>query len=281
MNQYLRLMRLHHWLKSCFVLVGLFFSRQWDNLPLLTDVLLAALAFSIMSSCVYVINDMIDAVYDSQHPDKKHRPLASGKIDVEYAKWLAFSLFIISAFLSSLVSVACFVIILCYLLINISYTYYLKSIAVIDVFCIATGFFLRILTGTIGVGIAPSEWLILCSIMLALFLGFAKRRAELQRDSTRTRPVLNQYSERFLDNAMVLTATCTVLSYAFYALHMELDLHRRLIYTVPIIIYGMLRYMYLVYRGDKAEDPVVALMTDRQLICVLVAWVALTIWALM
>jgi 4-hydroxybenzoate polyprenyltransferase len=167
---------------------------------------------------------------------------------------------------------------LLYVAINIAYTLKLKHVVVLDVFLIASGFMLRLLAGTIGIGIVPSHWLLLCGLMLTLFLGFAKRRAELvalPEDSVGHRAVLEHYSEALLDQFITIVAACTVVSYSLYTVSAEtVSLHgsNHLMLTVPFVLYGLLRYLFCLHRRGGGGDPARELLTDPQLIMAVSGW---------
>lgn len=289
MRSVLKLVRPHQYLKNGFVLLGPLFAHQWD-LVTLSQALLAFLAFSCMASAVYVLNDIMDIEADRAHPMKCRRPLPSGAISLSTAKRLLAGLVVGSLVLSVLVSgwVALFV--TAYLVINIFYSWHLKHVVILDVFLISSGFMLRILAGTVGLGIAPSAWLLLCGLMVTLFLGFAKRRAELLMLETKegahnglTRRVLDDYSPEMLEQFIAVTAACTILSYGLYtvspqtvAIHGSDDL----IVTLPFVVYGIFRYLFLLHRRDKGNDTAKDLVQDRHLLVTVAAWVGTTLWVL-
>ncbi len=194
--------------------MGALFANAWRQPHMTSRVLLTAVAFSLTASGVYIINDLIDRDQDLNHPRKKHRPLAAQTVSVGAAVSLLIALWIVAFVIGYLVAPKVLVILLAYAVINIAYSVRLKHVVVLDVFIIAAGFMLRILAGTIGVGIAPSQWLLLCGLMMALFLGFAKRRAELYAttgDGAAHRKVLDHYQPVLLDKMIVVTATCVIL----------------------------------------------------------------------
>ena len=251
---YWRLMRPRQWVKNAFVFTGIMFANAWRQPLLRTNVLLTASAFSLMASGVYVINDLLDKESDLNHPRKRHRPLAAGTVSSGAASALMIALVLAALVLCLLVATKVLALLSIYLLANIAYSLRLKHVVILDVFIIASGFMLRILAGTVGVGIAPSQWLLLCGLMMALFLGFAKRRAELYAltgDGPTHRKVLSHYQPVLLDNMIVITATCVILSYSLYTLSpATIQFHHTesLIYTVPFLIYGIFRYIYSLHQ---------------------------------
>jgi 4-hydroxybenzoate polyprenyltransferase len=278
----IRLMRPHQWVKNGFVFVGLLFGHAWRDPVLTQAAVLAFVAFCLMSSGVYICNDFIDREQDRHHPDKRHRPLASGAVSTHAALMLAMAC-LGGALLLALVASQAPWLFLIYLAMQVAYNTGAKHIVVLDVFIIAAGFMLRILAGTVGIGIPPTHWLLLCSLMLTLFLGFAKRRAELEvmvDDSAIHRRVLEHYSRPLLDQFIVIAATGTVVSYALYTVSPEtMALHgtRWLIATLPFVLYGLLRYLYLLHRQGGGGDPAREVLTDPHLQVSLAGWALLMV----
>jgi 4-hydroxybenzoate polyprenyltransferase len=279
-----RLLRPRQWVKNCFVLTGILFANAWRQPQITERVLLAAVAFSLAASGVYIINDLIDRPHDLNHPLKKTRPLAAQKVSVTAAVVLLVLLWAAAFSLGFLVSSAVVTILLTYVLVNIAYSLHLKHVVILDVFIIASGFMLRILAGTVGVGIAPSQWLLLCGLMMALFLGFAKRRAELYamtEDGPTHRRVLGHYQPVLLDNMIVVTATCVILTYSLYTMSpATIQAHQTesLIYTVPFVIYGIFRYIYSLHRQSAGSDPALQIFRDPHLLLAIVGWLIVTLW---
>ncbi|MGB8409610.1 MAG: UbiA prenyltransferase family protein, partial [Gallionella sp.] len=192
----LRLMRPYQWVKNLFVFTGLLFGHAWHDPRHVMQAIVAFGAFCLLSSAIYTINDIVDIEQDRLHPKKMRRPLASGTVSVSAAAMLAALLGIAGLVVAYAASPAVLLILLVYALMNIAYTLRLKHVVILDVFVIATGFMLRILAGTLGIGIPPSQWLLLCGLMVTLFLGFTKRRAEifaLNEDKANHRKVLEHY----------------------------------------------------------------------------------------
>lgn len=279
-----RLMRPHQWLKNSFVFTGLLFGHAWQDAHLVTQVAFAALAFSLMSSAVYIINDMVDCEQDKLHPVKRRRPLAANQINMTTAAVFAALLSISGVLLASSVSHAVLVIVALYALINLAYSLRLKHIVILDVFIIAAGFMLRILAGTLGIGIPPSQWLLLCGLMITLFLGFAKRRAEIiALSDTRSahRRVLVHYSAVLLDKMIVITASGVIMSYSLYTMSPE-TIHTHgtsnLIYTLPFVMYGVFRYIFMLHQRRGGGDPSRDIMHDPHMLLAVLAWGATTFW---
>jgi 4-hydroxybenzoate polyprenyltransferase len=282
----IKLIRPHQYIKNGFVLIGVIFAGLWYP-PTLISAGLAFLAFCAIASSVYVLNDILDVEADRQHPTKRNRPLASGAVSLSTAWWLAGGLFCFALVLVLQVGLCAFVFVLAYALLNIGYSVRWKHVAVLDVFIISGGFMLRILTGTVGLGIPPSSWLLLCGLMLTLFLGFAKRRAELLaleragvHDRALTRRVLNDYSPMMIEQYISISAACTILSYSLYTVSGDTVARHgtdTLIYTVPFVVYGMYRYLFLLHKRGNGNDTARDLYADRHLLITVVCWVVVTV----
>jgi 4-hydroxybenzoate polyprenyltransferase len=289
MNQpkdFFLLMRPFQWTKNGFVLTGLLFGSQFFQMDLVQSVLLAFVAFCLVSSTVYIINDILDSHADRLHPKKSLRPIPSGKITIPAALIFALCLAILGFACGAAASGTVLVILLSYFALNLAYSYRLKYVVIIDVFCIATGFMLRILAGTVGVGIPPSKWLLLCGLLLTLFLALVKRRAEipmLRVDESKKGSVLDDYNSEFPDIAISVCASGIVITYSLYTMSPHtISIHHTedLFYTVPLVIYGIFRYLYLLYRHQQGGDPTMDLMQDPHIVATFMGWVALTAWIL-
>ncbi len=280
MHPLIKLLRPHQWIKNGFVFVGLLFGHAWHDPDKIALALAAFAAFCLLSSAVYVMNDLADREQDRRHPDKRHRPLASGTVSVPAAVGLGLLCLLGGLALAITVAGAAPWIFFAYLLLNAAYSSGLKHVVILDVFIIAAGFMLRLLAGTVGIGIAPSHWLLLCGLMLTLFLGFAKRRAELNalvEASAGHRRVLEHYSAPLLDQFLSLTAMGTVVTYSLYTVSAEtLAQHgtTQLIATVPFVLYGMLRYLYRLHRRGGGGDPSRELFADGHLLAAFFCWLA-------
>lgn len=276
-----RLLRPHQYLKNGFVFVGVLFSVQWDRATLL-DATLAFLAFCAAASAVYVLNDIMDVEADRAHPVKRHRPIADGSVPIPVAYPVMALLSLLALLLGWMAGPWVPVIVASYFVINLLYSWRLKHVVILDVFSIASGFMLRILAGTIGIGIEPSEWLLLCGLMITLFLGFAKRRSELYLlpRTQNTRQVLDDYSPALLDNFIAISAGATILGYGLYTVSeqaIRAHGHTDLIYTLPFVIYGIFRYLYLLHHQGQGGDPSRDLLTDSHLLVTLAGWLLTTI----
>ena len=277
----IQLMRPHQWLKNGFVFAGLIFGRQWQQPDMLLAASLAFAAFCCASSAVYVLNDWLDRAGDAAHPRKQSRPLASGAVSGGAALALGIVLVlacVVLAWVAS-ASMTLLLILALYALLNIAYSYKLKSVAVVDVFIIASGFMLRLLAGTLAVGIAPSQWMLLTGVFVTLFLGFAKRKAESFHAPELQRSVMAHYPTALLDTYLAAMLTATLMTYSLFATSAEaLRQHgERLVYTVPVLIFAMLRYTWQVHQG-KGEDVARDLLSDRWILLAALLWLLLFFW---
>jgi 4-hydroxybenzoate polyprenyltransferase len=268
----LRLLRPHQWVKNVFVLAGVFFAGALSDPGTVAKALEAFAAFCLASSAVYVLNDLLDRKADAGHPRKRTRPLASGAVSVEAAIVLGI-LCVAGAFaLAFVVDPRLTVILAIYAVINGAYSRWLKHVVLLDVFCIASGFLLRLLAGTWGIGIPPSQWFVLCTFLLSLFLGFSKRYAERMddtQDAESKRAVVEEYSPEFLRVLLGVTAACTLMAYGLYAMSphtVEYHGTERLIYTLPFAAFLMFRYLWLVMQRGYGENLSGELMRDRGLL---------------
>ena len=285
----IKLIRPHQYLKNSFVFIGPLFAHQWD-LSTLYESMMTFAAFCAMASAVYILNDLVDVETDRAHPIKSKRPIASREISPHRAKMLLVALFLTSVGLSISVSIYVAACTISYFIINIFYSLSLKHVVILDVFLISSGFMLRILAGTLGLGIAPSAWLLLCGLMITLFMGFSKRRAELlmlkggdKQDQALTRRVLDDYSPIILEQYIAITAACTILSYGLYTVSPKtIQLHNteNLILTLPFVMYGIFRYIFLLHRHSKGNDTAKDLLQDPHLLITVILWFVITLWIL-
>ncbi len=274
---WVRALRPEQWLKNGFVLSPLVFSGK----ALITDALLHALAafgaFCAVASAVYLMNDVIDRNADRQHPRKKHRPIASGLITPARALVAAGTLGAAGLLVGAWAGRGVVIVLGSYLVLNLLYGTWLKNVVIVDVFAIASFFIMRLVAGAEAVSVRPSIWLLLCGGLLALFLGFAKRRHELVLlgDESRThRAVLAHYNTAFLDQLSVVLLSVTVVSYVMYTLESETARivgSDALSYSTAFVLYGVLRYLYLVQRNEGG-NPTETLLTDRALLAGVALW---------
>jgi 4-hydroxybenzoate polyprenyltransferase len=272
-------MRPQHWVKNFFVLLPLLFSQNLFAAVPVAQALGAFALFCCVSSSIYLLNDIMDCEHDRQHPQKCHRPLAAGELSVMVALG-AMTALLLFALLAGVVLNRTFALILfCYWVINFLYSTWLKHQVILDVFALASGFVLRVVGGGVAIQVEISHWLLLCTTLLALFLGFGKRRHELGllREQAGThRQVLEEYNPRFLDMMIGIVTASTVMSYALYTVSEETvqRFHTRdLMLTLPFVLYGIFRYLYLIYHKDQGGDPTQNLLTDGPMAINLCLWV--------
>jgi len=286
-------MRPHQWVKNVFVLAAFGFALGDLGHELRAgaalNVVLAFFAFSLGASAIYLVNDVLDVEADRVHPTKRHRPIAAGELGVPAALGMALALAAGALVLAYFAAPGFALpgVVLGYMTMNLFYSIKLKHIVIVDVFCIATGFLLRVIGGGLAVGVEISHWLLLCTLFLALFLGFNKRRAELAAVSAdeangaaqlgATRASLSAYDIGWLDQIVTLIAACTILCYALYTVDAETvnKFHAggRLLWSVPFVVFAVLRYMHLVIGCGHGENPTrILLGGDRWFLAALVGW---------
>lgn len=280
----LEAMRPRQWTKNFAVFIGLVFAQRLFDPIALERAALAFSAFCLVSSCIYLINDMLDLERDQQHPVKRTRPLPSGRLPIAWAIAGMATLLLLSAGLTGLLYAlpmrgkdifaylggADFLftsIISAYFIIMVLYSLRLKHIVLIDVFTIASGFVLRIMAGVVVIPVSISAWLYLVTSFLALFLALSKRRHELillQDQAHAHRQILKEYSVPMLNQMITITTTCTILSYSLYTIEGPTLTHPLMI-TIPFVLYGMFRYLYLVYSRMEGGSPEEVLLRDRHM----------------
>ncbi|GBF48601.1 phosphoribose diphosphate:decaprenyl-phosphate phosphoribosyltransferase [Leptospira ryugenii] len=280
---YLRLMRLPQWIKNLILFAGLIFSKKVFELDALGKVSLAFFFFSLVASSQYVFNDFLDREEDAKHPEKKHRPIASGELDVGIALAITGIILPFALIGSYLLSVPFFFLTIFYLGFNIIYSKVLKHIVILDVMSISIGFVLRAIAGALVIGVQFSNWLLLCTFMLALFWGFSKRRGEisiLKDQAGKHRKILQEYSIEFLDLMMAIVATLTLVSYVMYTVSPTTAKSlgtEHMVYTVPIVVYAIFRSLYIIYIKNMGHDPTRAILTDKAVLVSGVLWLLLVL----
>ncbi|MBU4349092.1 decaprenyl-phosphate phosphoribosyltransferase [bacterium] len=281
---YIHLLRPKHWIKNIFVFAALIFSLNLFNIIKLAASLQAFFAFCLTSSFVYIINDIIDIEQDRKHPKKRNRPIPSGKISIKNATTISIVCLITSITLAYFVNLNTLIVILVYIFVNIFYSIKIKNVVILDVMFIALGFILRMIAGATAIGVSFSNWILLTTFCISLFLGFGKRRGEILLTNNNTqnnaRFVLKLYSMQFLDYMIMSSVTLTIISYALYTIDSKVIKRfgtDKLIYTVPLVIYGIFRYLYVIYRNDSDGDPTEVVLKDKSIISVVLLWILLVI----
>jgi len=245
------------------------------HLTLLSLATFGALCF--VSSFGYVINDIVDKEKDRQHPVKKKRPLASGRVSIPFAIVISIILLALAIILCLLIPQYTYLAIAAYLAISLFYTFILKHKVIIDVIIIAMGFVIRIIAGSVAINVPFSNWLLLTTLFISLFLGFAKRRHDLSilENKMQHRPVLEHYSIQLLDYMIVIAVTLTIITYSLYVLQDQTQERfgtDKLIYTLPFVLYGLFRYMYIVYKKKGGGDPADIVLRDKSILFVVLLW---------
>jgi len=276
----IRLLRPHQWIKNGVVLAGLIFAGEAQRVDAAILAIKAMIAFCWLSSAVYVLNDIVDRERDRLHPLKKNRPLASGEISVSTALVIGIILAATGIILSVQINLELLYVTVAFLILNILYTFVLKNIVIVDVMAIAMGFVLRAVAGAVAIRVEISGWLLITTFVLALFLGFGKRRHELislMDGAVSHRSILEKYSPYLLDQLIGVVTASTVITYLFYTLSPEVSAKLGTDYlyvTIPFVIYGIFRYLYLVHKEEKGGSPTRLLLTDRPLLLVVLLWLA-------
>lgn len=281
MKNYLKLIRIKHWLKNGLVVLPLFFGREILNVGKITSVILAFLIFSMISSIIYVINDINDIENDKNHPTKKDRPLASGKISIKNAILVLILLLVISTSLiiylyNKTTNIYIIFIPIIYIVLNILYSLKLKQVPIIDVAILVSGFVLRVYYGGVSSNIEISTWLYLMVMFGSFYLGFGKRRNELkQNKENNTRKVLQFYNKEFLDKNMYVSLGLAIISYSLWCVDPLTKTNitsNYLILTIPLIMMIFQKYS-LIIEGDSDGDPIEVILNDKTLIFLLLIYI--------
>lgn len=278
----LQLARPKQWVKNLFVFTALIFAGQVLDRTAVLHALVAFCAFCLASSAVYCFNDLKDVEEDRRHPTKQHRPLASGALP----RWSGAAGFVLLAAAALGLTLALpnrqpLATLAVYLAVNLGYSLGLKHVVIVDVLLIAAGFVLRILAGAAAIAVMPSTWLLLCAVTISLFLGFTKRRAEvvlLSGKAEEHRRVLRHYTTPFLDQMISIVTATTLVLYILYTVdHRTVELvgSRALLLSVPFVLYGIFRYLFLVYSSDRGGDPTRTIFTDVPLLVTGGCWALL------
>ena len=271
-------MRPRQWVKNTFLFSGLVFSKNLFQAELLMKVNMGFILFCLAASSIYIFNDIQDRQNDSKHPEKGRRPIALGNLPVTQAYFVSVLLGGIALVFASVLDLTFFALLVTYILLNLSYSLKLKQVVILDIMCIAFGFVLRILAGTTLAGIIPSDWLIVCTMTISLFLGFSKRRNELVfmvNHTDNQRKVLADYSIPFLDQMIAMVTACTVMSYILYTVSSETVARfgtRNLIFTIPFVLFGIFRYLYLIYHKRIIEEPTDLILMDFSSLFNILLW---------
>ena len=278
----IKVVRVKQWTKNVFVFAAFIFVKGWTIPGHLQSTLLAFFAMCFASSATYLINDIYDIEKDRAHPVKKNRPIASGRVSVYFAFALAIALLIGSFVLGWFSNLNVVFGLLVYLGIQVIYNISWRNKSVADVACIALGFVIRVIIGALAIHEPVSGWILLCTATLALMLGFGKRRHEfiLMGSQSSSRQSLAEYSLQSLDMLVVFSATCAALTYSVYSIEsITARLHPGLLVTTPFVIYGIARYIVIVFGSGESGEPESMVLKDRQLIITFVGYAAAAYFA--
>lgn len=282
----IELIRPHQYTKNLFIFLPLFFAFQLANTTILIKSVVAFIAFSLIASSVYIINDWFDCDQDRSHPRKKNRPLAAGKISVKTALILMLVLLMLGCGCAYIVSIDVMKLLLIYFFINITYSLYFKHVAIIDISILSLFFVFRIFVGKVATGVYLSHWIVVITFLLALFLALAKRRDDFLiylNSGEKSREVINNYNLRFLDSAMIMSASIVIVAYILWSISLEV-INRlnsdKLYLTALFVVMGILRYMQITFVENKSGNPSRVLLHDRFLQFVLLGWILTFVWIL-
>ena len=272
-------LRPQQWIKNLFIFAPLIFSRNILNRPFLFKTIAAFAAFCLISSAHYIFNDLRDLEEDRRHPVKSKRPLASGRLKKGPA---VIALVLIGAaglVLAASIGRSFLIIAAGYLVLQTAYSMWLKHVVILDVFVIAAGFLIRVVAGGLAIQVEISSWLLICTILLSLFLAMGKRRYELvllDKDAANHRPILREYNTYLLDQMISVVTASTLLAYCLYTISAETVAKfgtRNLIFTVPFVLYGIFRYLYLIHQKAGGGTPEALIIRDKPLLADIFLWI--------
>jgi 4-hydroxybenzoate polyprenyltransferase len=282
---FIKELRPKQWTKNLLVFAALIFTIPNITVNMFYAAVAGFILFSFVSGTVYILNDLVDLELDQQHPTKKNRPMASGDLPPAIAVSAGSILLLVSLVASYYLNIWFGLILTIYFVLNVAYSFYLKNIVIIDVMVIATGFVLRAAGGAYVINVAMTPWFIICTMLLALFLAISKRRHELtlveQAGGTEGdyRVVLNSYSTRLLDEMNSIVTTATIISYALFTFTSGRTLN--LMWTIPLVIYGIFRYLYLIHIENKGGQPDEILLKDKPILITVLLYTVLLVVILM
>ncbi|MGQ9674107.1 MAG: decaprenyl-phosphate phosphoribosyltransferase [Chloroflexota bacterium] len=274
-------LRPKQWSKNVIIFFGLIFSMNLFNSRMLVTTIAAFAVFCVLSSVVYIVNDIADLEKDRLHPLKRHRPLASGMISPRIAALVAAAMLALGLLSAFTIGLGFGLVATLYLLLMFAYSFGLKHLVIIDVFVIAGGFVLRAVAGAVAIDVPISPWLYVCTVLGALFIGFGKRRHELillNDDATKHRRILEEYSPAMLDQMMTIVTATTVMAYSLYTFTAEnLPSNHAMMATIPFVLYGVFRYLYLVHLKNHGGSPEEMILRDGPLALDAFLWIATAI----
>jgi 4-hydroxybenzoate polyprenyltransferase len=265
----LKLMRPRQWIKNAFVLAPVVFAREFTDPAAIANALIAFVLFCVASSAGYILNDIHDIERDRSHPSKRHsRPLAAGTVSMQPAAGLLIACYCV-LLVGFCWSSATMLAILAYVVLNVAYTYVLKHQPVLDIFSIAAGFVLRVYAGSLALPVSLSSWMAITTLCLALYLAAIKRRQELAKNGTESREVLRMYSVELIDRYAEMSATGALIFYSLFVI----TANARLVWTIPLVIFGLYRYWYVIENREGGDSPTDTVLTDLPLAVAILIWI--------
>lgn len=279
-------MRPSQWIKNLFVFAPLIFAQKFFDFFLILKTVGAFVLFCILSSAIYILNDLLDIEEDKIHPRKSKRPIALGKISKNQAISIFIALSVVSLSLAFWLNKYFFIAALTYFILQLAYSIKLKRIVIVDVFIIAAGFVIRIVAGGLVIEVPISSWLLICTMLLALFLAMGKRRHELvilENMASNHRSSLKEYSSYLLDQMIAVVTASTLIAYCLYTISaqtVEKFGTKNLIFTVPFVLYGIFRYLYLIHHKEKGGSPESLIIKDKPLLIDILLWIGTILFIL-
>ncbi|MBI4434418.1 decaprenyl-phosphate phosphoribosyltransferase [Candidatus Uhrbacteria bacterium] len=278
LRTYVALLRAEQWLKNAFVFIALIFARRFTDGDAVVSVLVAAVVFCALASAMYITNDLHDVDEDRHHPQKRRRPIAAGLVAPRSARRVRAGLLVAALVGSAALGASFSLVAAAYIVLNVAYSYRLKRIALVDVMVIAAGYVLRVVGGAVAIPVPVTPWLLVTSMLLALFLALGKRRNELVvlgSEAATHRAALAQYTPELLDQLIAVVTSSTVIAYSLYAMDRAVAEQLGtpwLPLTIPLVLFGVFRYLYLIHRHQGGGDPTMALIRDRPLLASVALW---------
>jgi 4-hydroxybenzoate polyprenyltransferase len=278
-KEIIKSLRPHQWTKNFFVFAPLIFSENVFNFPLILKSVLAFVLFCVLSGAIYIWNDLRDIDEDKLHPVKSQRPLASGRLEKTPAVVAFVFLCVLGLSLSFVLNLNFFLLALGYVLLQLAYSGWLKHVVILDVLLVAAGFLIRVIAGGVAIKVDISAWLLICTFLLALFIALSKRRHELiflEKEASSHRPILKEYSPYLLDQMISVVTASTVIAYCLYTISEETIAKfgsSNLIFTVPFVLYGIFRYLYLIHQKCEGGSPESLLIKDKPFFFGILLWI--------
>jgi len=286
MSEIIKLLRIKHYIKNFFIVIPLFFSGEFSQLDKLLNTTIVFIAFCLVASAVYILNDYLDIENDKLHETKKYRPLAAGTVSTEQAFTVFAFFLLIAGVLVLMVNMTAALLLLAYFAMNVAYSFHLKNFPLVDINIIAIGFVIRLFVGAVASQIELSQWIVIMTFLLALFLGLAKRRDDVlifEETGVKARQKIDQYTRQFLDQSLSLLGGVAIVAYLMYVTSpqtIERMASDYLYLNSIFVITGILRYLYRTLVLNDSSSPTRALYTDRVLQLMIVGWVVSFAWVL-